>query len=228
MPKKSSYHAILGTRNEEETIREKMEFSSFSGQLVFIPEAVHRGWTAWCQIKLDSFENLDASFNTDYFESKQLSNNVLSVDFTYKYLFYDSMERIYLLDKIIKNRNEHFYTVLKPDGSLRIKIPIDPGSHLTSKRLNADTILIQRIANNSTGIIDEIRYNNNLRNGEAVFWYENHSTHLFRKCYYKNGYKDGFCETYYFNGNPESKGYYKSGIKTGKWLYYDLEGKLKN
>ena len=41
---------------------------------------------------------------------------------------------------------------------------------------------------------------------------------------YKNGYKDGLYKSFFFDGQIAIKGYYKDGLKHGRWQYYSQKG----
>ena len=50
---------------------------------------------------------------------------------------------------------------------------------------------------------------------------------LIEETTYDKNLKSGLWVTYYSNGNPEVKGYYKNGeYKDGEWQYFDEDGNL--
>jgi antitoxin component YwqK of YwqJK toxin-antitoxin module len=40
------------------------------------------------------------------------------------------------------------------------------------------------------------------------------------------GYRHGYWELYYTNGNLESKGHYLNGYRHGYWEYYNFDGNI--
>ncbi|MCB1141587.1 MAG: hypothetical protein KDK54_05075 [Leptospiraceae bacterium] len=87
-------------------------------------------------------------------------------------------------------------------------------------------------------ILSEGRYNNGKREGIWIWYFPD------GKVYYRSGYssekqrpiwiatnalgnEDGIHERYYPNGNPEEKGFYDGGLKTGDWIKYFPNGKLE-
>jgi antitoxin component YwqK of YwqJK toxin-antitoxin module len=79
----------------------------------------------------------------------------------------------------------------------------------------------------STGSIEsEGVYEDNLAQGEFVFYYDNGTVE--RKANYKDDQLDGYNVEYYKNGTVKSQGYYKDGELEGQWLFYFLDGTMSH
>ena len=77
-------------------------------------------------------------------------------------------------------------------------------------------------------ILSQVHYNDGIREGSCRYYYKNGI--IMTEGFYLNGKMSGYWHSFHPNGNIESKGKYdhrKSGVysqKTGKWIYYDVEG----
>ena len=77
-------------------------------------------------------------------------------------------------------------------------------------------------------ILSQVHYNDGVREGSCRYYYKNGI--MMTEGFYLNGKMSGYWHSFHPNGNIESKGKYdhrKSGTysqKTGKWMYYDVEG----
>jgi len=49
---------------------------------------------------------------------------------------------------------------------------------------------------------------------------------IFEEIYYIDSFRTGYYKRYYYNGILKEKGNYKNDMKHGKWIYYDLDGKI--
>ena len=81
---------------------------------------------------------------------------------------------------------------------------------------------------NNGEILSQVHYNDGVREGSCRYYYKNGI--MMTEGFYSNGKMSGYWHSFHPNGNIESKGKYdhrKSGVysqKTGKWMYYDVEG----
>jgi len=77
-------------------------------------------------------------------------------------------------------------------------------------------------------ILSQVHYNDGIREGSCRYYYKNGI--MMTEGFYFNGKMSGYWHSFHPNGNIESKGKYdhrQSGVysqKTGKWMYYDVEG----
>jgi len=77
-------------------------------------------------------------------------------------------------------------------------------------------------------ILSQVHYNDGIREGSCRYYYKNGI--MMTEGFYLNGKMSGYWHSFHPNGNIESKGKYdhrQSGVygqKTGKWMYYDVEG----
>ncbi len=63
-----------------------------------------------------------------------------------------------------------------------------------------------------------------LRNGEWITFYK--SGKEWSRGIYKNGLREGHGVSYYENGQKSSEGEYKKDNMTGKWKFWNAEGKM--
>ena len=77
-------------------------------------------------------------------------------------------------------------------------------------------------------ILSQVHYNDGIREGSCRYYYKNGI--MMTEGFYFNGKMSGYWHSFHPNGNIESKGKYdhrQCGVysqKTGKWMYYDIEG----
>lgn len=77
-------------------------------------------------------------------------------------------------------------------------------------------------------ILSQVHYNDGIREGSCRYYYKNGI--MMTEGFYLNGKMSGYWHSFHPNGNIESKGKYdhrNSSVysqKTGKWMYYDIEG----
>lgn len=98
------------------------------------------------------------------------------------------------------------------DGSVRIKEPYKEG-------------LLEGVARSyypSGKISEEVEWNQNVKDGPWIQYYENDIPRL--SGHYKNGLLEGSYEIYFSNGLPKIKGFYLENRSHGTWYFYDDSG----
>lgn len=70
--------------------------------------------------------------------------------------------------------------------------------------------------------IEEIHYQNSVKNGLSTFWYKNGQK--WSEVHYTNGLREGQWLWWYPNGQLMREEHFKKGIKEGVWLSWDEQG----
>lgn len=193
VPKKTDYIELHNFMYNEVTNMLKIEESFFKGKIKLIPKQTHRGWAAFVKIDIDS-SDLDEKVSL---ENIFIIKNPKSykINFTYNYLYYEKKNAIFKNDIIIKYKDSFYYHIYKPNGTLKIKIPLNPATEYLWYK---NKLVIN--SGNNTEKIAEIELNNGKRNGISKYYYPNYNDCLFELIDFKNGIKKGKSKTYLLDG----------------------------